>query len=195
MRNPSIFPTKLFLFAFSLLLVFSFQAVAAETYKVDPVHSMTVFRIKHLVSYSYGRFNDLSGTFNIDTETPAKSSVELEVKIESVDTFNEKRDQHLKSPDFFNAKQFPVITFKSKAVKKINEDTYEVTGDLSLHGVTRPLTLKVQQTGAGKDPWGGYRIGFETTFTLKRSEFGITFMPDVVGDEVRMTVSIEGIRQ
>ena len=117
------------------------------------------------------------------------------MKVESIDTHNAKRDQHLKSPDFFNAKQFPAITFKSKQVKKSSKDTYEVTGDLTIHGVTRPVTVKVTNTGSGKDPMGANRIGFETIFTIKRSDFGMKFMLGPVSDEIRLIVSIEGIRQ
>lgn len=170
--------------------------MAAETYKVDPVHSSFLFRVKHFnAGYFYGRFNEATGTVVIDEANPAKSSVEIQVKVESIDTNDVKRDQHLKSPDFFNAKQFPTITFKSKQVKPSGKDTYEVTGDLTLHGVTRTVTAKVTRTGGGKDPFGKFRIGFETVFTIKRSDFGMKFMLGPVSDEIRLIVSIEGIRQ
>lgn len=175
---------------------FAFPAAAPNTYEVDPHHSAAIFRIKHLgIAYVYGRFNDLSGTFKIDDETPANSTANISVKTKNVDTFNSERDNHLRSPDFFNAKKFPVISFKSKSFTKISKDKYQVAGDLALHGVTRPLTIEVERTGAGNDPWGGYRIGFETTFTIKRSDFGMDFMMGGVGDEVRIIVSIEGTRK
>ncbi len=181
--------------AVSVLMGMASLTRAAETYKVDGVHSSVLFRAKHFnTGYFYGRFNDISGTVVVDESNPAKSSVEIEVKVDSIDTHDAKRDQHLKSPDFFNAKQFPTITFKSKQVKKSGKDTYEVTGDLNLHGVTRSVTVKVTRTGAGKDPFGGYRIGFETVFTIKRSDFGMKFMLGPVSDEIRLIVSIEGVR-
>lgn len=179
-----------------LLGVFLFRAAATETYEVDPVHSSVIFRIKHLgIAYVYGRINDLSGILRIDDETPANSVVEIYAETKNVDTFNSERDNHLRSPDFFDSKRNPIVLFKSKAFTKLSKDVYEVTGDLVLHGVTRPLTVQVQRTGAGKDPWGGYRIGYETTFTIRRSDFGMNFMMGGVGDEVRIILSIEGIRK
>jgi polyisoprenoid-binding protein YceI len=167
-----------------------------ETYEVDLEHSSITFRIKHLgITYVYGRFNDMSGILKIDNQTPANSSVQVSAKTESVDTNVPKRDDHLRSPDFFDAKKFPTISFTSKSFKKLDEDTYEVAGSLNLHGITRPLTVTVEHTGSGKDPWGGYRTGYETTFTIKRSDFGMTTMLNGVGDEVRITLSIEGIRK
>jgi polyisoprenoid-binding protein YceI len=195
MKRQSFF-VAITIMVLGLLAVFSHPAAATETYQVDPVHSAAVFRIKHLgIAYLYGRFNDLSGTLRIDDKTPANSVVEIYAKTKNIDTFNSERDNHLRSPDFFDAKKFGIISFKSKSFSKVSEDMYEVTGDLALHGVTRPLTVKVQRTGSGKDPWGGFRIGLETTFTIKRSDFGMNFMMEGVGDEVRVILSIEGIRQ
>src|SRR5438067_9388934 len=126
-------------------------ASAAETYKLDPVHSSVLFKAKHLnVADFYGRFNDFTGTVTFDNANPSNSSVNLEVKVESLDTHEPKRDQHLKSPDFFNAKQFPVITFKSTKVEKGSADSYKVTGDFTLHGVMKPVTIEFKKTGEGK---------------------------------------------
>lgn len=187
---------RIFTVALSVWVGMASLAMAAETYKVDPVHSSVLFRAKHFnTGYFYGRFNSVSGSVVVDDANPAKSSVEIQVKVESIDTNDAKRDQHLKSPDFFNAKQFPTISFKSKQVKKSGKDAYEVTGDLTIHGVTRSVTANVTRTGEGKDPFGGYRIGFETVFTIKRSDFGMKFMLQGISDEVRLIVSIEGIRQ
>lgn len=102
------------------------------------------------ISYTHGRFNHISGTFNLDETDPSKSSVDLEIKTESVYTADKKRDQHLKSPDFLNVKQFPVITFKSKTVKKVDDTTYEIIGDFTLLGKTKSLTVKAMHTGSGK---------------------------------------------
>ncbi len=196
MQRGSSFFTVSICMVLSVLAVSPFPAAASDTYEVDPVHSAAVFRIKHLeIAYVYGRFNHLSGTLKIDDETPSNSVVEISAKTENVDTFNAERDNHLRSPDFFDARKFPIISFKSKSFKKVGTDMFEVMGDLSLHGVTRPLTVQVQRTGAGKDPWGGYRIGFETTFAIRRSDFELNFMMGAVGDEVRIIVSIEGIRK
>ena len=169
---------------------------AADIYKIDTDHTYVMFRVKHLgVGYSYGRFNGPAGKFVFDESSPSNSSIEMQVKTEDVDTNVEKRDNHLRSPDFFNAAEHPAITFKSTSVKKISSDSYEVGGDLTLLGNTRPISMKAHDTGAGKDPWGNYRRGFETTFTIKRSEFGMNFMLDGVSDDVDITISVEGIRQ
>ena len=146
----------------------------ADTYKIDPAESSNVFSINNLVTNFYGRFNDISGKVVFDAD-PSKSSIEVSIPVESIDTNNEKRDQHLKSPDFFNAKQFPMIVFKSKSVEG-SGDTYKATGELTLHGVTKPLTMEIKR---GKMPreWGGeIRGGGETRFTIKRSDFGMDFM-------------------
>ncbi len=172
--------------------VLSFVPVrAADTYAVDPVHSTFLFKIKHMnTSFTYGRINASSGTLVVDEADPSKSSVELELKADSVDTTNEKRDQHLKGPDFFNAKQFPTITFKSKSVKKTGED-YEIAGDFTLLGVTKEVAAKFTHVGSGKLPTGTAIIGFEGTFTIKRSDFGMNKMLGGVGDDVVLTVSVE----
>ena len=167
-----------------------------ETYKVDPVHSTVVFRIKHLgVSYFYGRFNGPFGEFSFNPQNPDECSFEITIRTQNVDTNNPNRDGHLKSADFFNAKQFPKITFKSKEVKKVSDDTFRVTGDLALHGVTRPVTIDLKHVGSGKGMRSEYRRGFEATFTIKRSDYGMKFMLGGLGDEVTLMVGIEGIRQ
>jgi polyisoprenoid-binding protein YceI len=167
---------------------------AADTFKIDPVESSVVFSVTYGVSNFYGRFNDVSGTVVFDKADPSKSSVDLTIPVESVDTHNEKRDQHLKSPDFFNAKQFPVMTFKSKKVEG-SGDTYKVTGDFTLHGVTKPLTLEIKKGGEGKGMEGEIRGGGETHFTIKRSDYGMNFMQGSVGDEINIVVSLNGIKQ
>ena len=157
----------------------SFAAPAfAANYKVDPVHSSATFRVKHMnTSYTYGRFNAISGTFAIDEADPAKSSFDFTVKTDSVDTADAGRDAHLKNTAFFNAKQFPSITFKSKSVKSSGKDTLEVTGDLTLHGVTKPITVSIELTRHGKATCRGTAIaGIESVFTIKRSDFGMKGM-------------------
>jgi polyisoprenoid-binding protein YceI len=174
-------------------------AAGAATHRIDPVHSMVFFRIQHLgVSYSYGRFNDISGTVQFDPESPAATAFDLTIKAASVDTANERRDNHLRGPDFFNAVQYPLITFKSAKVEPLGDGKLRVTGDLTLLGVTRPVTAEVDITGyRDGGPMLGYRAGFETRFTLKRSDFGMTYgiANGGAGDEVTLMVTLETIRQ
>lgn len=177
-------------------MVLSSQAFAADNYQVDPVHSFVNFRIQHLqVSYTYGRFNEPTGKLVIDEADPSKSTMEFTVQVDKVDTGNQGRDAHLKKSDFFSASEFPEITFKSTAIKKIDDTTWEVTGDLTLHGVTKPVTTQVKRTGTGPGMKGETRTGFETMFTIKRSDFGMSYMIPQIGDEVGLVVSIEGIKQ
>src|SRR5205823_6027689 len=130
--------------ALVLTLIPFVPAQAADDYTVDDAHTSVVFKIEHLgLSWIHGRFNDISGTFTIDKDEPGKSSFALTVKAESIDTGNAKRDQHLRSPDFFNVKQFPLLSFKSTAVKAVKGD-YEVTGDFTLHGQTQSITLTLK---------------------------------------------------
>jgi len=196
MKSKSATTTGLLIVVGLLLAGFINPAAAAETYKLDPAHTSVVFRIKHLgVAYVYGRFNGPTGAFVFDESSPSKNSIQMQVDAQNVDTAVHKRDNHLKSPDFFNAGEHPLITFKSTSVKKSGKDSYEITGDLTLLGKTKPITVKALQTGTGKDPWGNYRRGFETSFTISRSDFGMDFMMKVVADDVLLTVSVEGIRQ
>ncbi len=169
------------------------QPMGPMTYEIDTAHSMILFRAKHNnVSYNYGRFNEFTGKITTD-EFASMGMVEFEVKSASVDTGNEKRDQHLRSSDFFSAKQFPVITFKSTKVsaKEGEEDVLEVTGDLELHGVKKSITVDVEITGRAKGKDGESLIGFESIFTIKRSEFGMTYGMGPVSDDIRLIVSIE----
>ena len=168
---------------------------SADTFKIDPVHSSILFSVTHLgVSNLYGRFNDVSGTVTFDQADPSKSSVNLTIPIESVDTRVAKRDQQLKGPDFFNAKQFPVMTFKSTKVEG-SGDAYKVAGDFTLHGVTKPLTFEVKKGGEGEGEKGEIRGGGEARFTIKRSDYGMTFMQGPVGDEINVIVSLEGVKE
>jgi polyisoprenoid-binding protein YceI len=170
-------------------------ARAAETFDIDGVHSTAVFRVKHLnAAPFYGRFNDISGAFTYDAEKPAASSFEVTIKAESVDTNSERRDNHVKSPDFLNAKQFPTITLKSKSVKKTGENTLQATAELALHGVKRDVTVDIEHVGGGdRGPRFGFRRGFDVAFTFKRSDFGMDFMLEGLGDEIRLMVGIEGV--
>jgi polyisoprenoid-binding protein YceI len=166
---------------------------AADTYKVDAVHSTVLFKIKHMnASYSYGRFNAIEGAFALDEKDPSKCSFNVNLKVDSVDTANPGRDGHLKGPDFFNAKQFPTISFKSKSVASAGKGVFDVTGDLTLHGVTKSVKVAVEPTGASKDPRGRAIAGVEGSFRIKRSEFGMSGMLAGIGDDVLITISLEG---
>jgi len=170
-------------------------ASAADTYTVDPVHSSISFMISHAgISNIHGRFNDFSGKITIDKADPAKSSFALTIPIGSIDTNNVKRDEHLRAPDYFNAKQFPTLSFQSTKVKAV-EGGYEVTGDLTLHGVTKPVSFKIK--GADKEvefPKGTKRIGFVSTFSIVRSEFGVSAEVGALGDEVPISIGIEAAK-
>ena len=179
------------------LLAASLSALAADNYKVDPIHSTSVFKIKHANTANfYGRFNGPTGSFSLDPADVTKSSFTIELNANNVDTNNPQRDAHLKSPDFFNAKQYPTITFKSKSVKAGSAaNMLEVTGDLTMHGVTKSVMISVELTGKGEFPPGTQRAGVEATFTVKRSEFDMSKMIGPVGDEVRLVVALEGVKQ
>ena len=180
----------------SIVALASVPAFAADTFDIDAVHSSYIFRIKHLnVSYTYGRFNTSAGKFTIDAADPTKNAIEIEVKADSIDTANPARDKHLKGPDFFNVTEFPTMTFKSTAFKKKDGDKYEVTGDLTIHGVKKSVTTEVNLVGTGKGMKGETRAGWETTLTIKRSDYGMNYMPEGIGDEVTLTIAIEGVKK
>jgi polyisoprenoid-binding protein YceI len=171
------------------------SAYGADTYKVDPVHSSVVFGIKHNgVTNFYGAFKEISGTVTFDAADATKSSVELTVPVESVDTRSEKRDQHLKSPDFFNAKQFPTITFKSTKIEG-SGDSYKISGDLTIHGETKPITVDFKKGAEGKGGGGKTVSGGEARFTIKRSDYDMKFMIGPLDDDVNLILSLEGAKQ
>jgi polyisoprenoid-binding protein YceI len=196
---------KTFLQALSLLVLL--PALAPElavadpaVYKVDPDHSGVAFSIRHFVSNVPGRFNDFEGTIRYDKLSPAASSIELSVRTTSIDTGNNDRDEHLRSHDFFDAQKFPTLTFTSTGVTAKDANTLEVTGDLTLHGVTRRITIPVQALGTAKTP-NGEKAGFEALFTLNRKDYGITWNRvldaggTVLGEDVKVTIQIEASRQ
>lgn len=169
-------------------------ARAAE-YQLDTGHTSIVFKIQHLgISYTYGRIDAGEGRFVVDEPSHEATEFSVTMKADSVDTGLAKRDEHLRNPDFLNAKQFPVIAFNSTEVED-DGGVLRVTGELMLHGVTRPLTIELAKVGEGEDPWGGYRIGYEGVFSFKRSDYGMTNMLDAVGDDITVMISFEGLRQ
>jgi len=172
------------------------RASGSEAFSVDETHASVLFRVSHLnIAPFYGRFNDISGTFFLDEDNPRDSIIDITVRTDSVDTNNQKRDDHLRSPDFFNVKQFPVATFKSTSVRNAGDDAFRVTGDLTINGKTNEITIDVDKTGEGSDPWGGYRSGFETSFEISRMDYGVSYMPEGLGETVKMIIALEGVRK
>lgn len=181
----------------ALILALAPALAAAEpvTYKVDADHSGVSFSIRHFVSNTPGRFKDFDGTIKYDKAAPATSSVEFTIQTASIDTANNDRDEHLRGADFFDVQKFPTMTFVSTGVTPKDADTLEVTGDLTMHGVTKKVTIPVEVLGSVKTP-GGEKAGFETTFTVNRKDYGIVWnrvldSSTVLGEDVKITVSIE----
>jgi polyisoprenoid-binding protein YceI len=186
-----------FIITLTAILAFAPFASAADTYKIDPIHATVIYRVSHFnIGNAYGRFNEPTGSITLDKDDASKSTFTFEVQTDKVDTANEKRDQHLKSPDFFDAANFPTITFKSTSVKG-SGDKYEVTGDLTLHGVTKSVTVNLTKTGEAdvSQMKMGYRTGWEAMVDLKRSEFGMTGLQGPVGDDVHLVISFEAVKQ
>lgn len=172
------------------------QAMAAD-YKIDKEgqHAFIEFRIKHLgYSWVYGRFDDFDGAFTFDEKNPAADKVKVTINTSSVNTNHAERDKHLRSPDFLNVGKNPTATFESTSVKADGKQA-EISGNLTLNGVTKPVTLKAELIGQGDDPWGGYRAGFLGTTTLKLKDFNIQRDLGPASQEVELTLSVEGLRQ
>jgi len=186
--------TALLLLALAPLAMASKSNIAAkETFNIDSVHSTAIFRVQHLGAGNfYGRFNELEGTIDWDAETGP--SFDVSIKIESVDSGNEALDKHLKNADFFDAKQFPTMTFKSTGAKKMGDD-WKVMGEMTMHGVTKAVEVDMEFVGRA-DVGRGDRVGFETTFTVKRSDFGMNWGVEngALGDATKIIVSLEGIK-
>lgn len=177
-----------------------FPIRANEISKFDQAHSTITFKVRHMLGTAKGKFTKFNGTIEVDREHPEKSSVTATIQTMSIDTAIAKRDEHLRSADFFNAQQYPEITFKSLRVKQIGANAGEITGDFTMHGVTRPITLKVQLLGdpksVDKSQTTRWRV---TTAPLKRSEFKLGWSKGVeivsmIGDEVAVDIQIEAIR-
>jgi polyisoprenoid-binding protein YceI len=172
------------------------ESTAQRVYKVDNVHSSALFRTGHLgASQLWGRFNSIDGDFTMNEGGATPLFIDMKVKTDSVDTNNASRDKHLRSPDFFNVKEYPEMTFKSTSSRKTGDNRYSVTGDFTMLGKTKPITVELETFGPVTNPRGGNQLaGFETIFDIKRSDYGMKYgiMPDGAGDNVRVIVSIEG---
>ncbi|MEN4671757.1 YceI family protein [Pantoea agglomerans] len=178
------------------LLLGSLTASAAD-YKIDKEgqHAFIQFRIQHLgYSWLYGTFKDFDGRFTFDEKNPAADKVDVTINTSSIDTNHAERDKHLRSADFLNTSKNPQATFKSTAVEK-EGDELKITGDLTLNGVTKPVTLEAKMLGEGKDPWGGYRAGFEAEGEIALKDFNITKDLGPASQKVQLMISVEGVRQ
>jgi polyisoprenoid-binding protein YceI len=186
-------------FVVAALLALALPALASAApvvYKVDPDHSSVGFSIRHFVSNVQGRFKDFDGTVKYDKQNPAASTVEFTAKVDSIDTDNKDRDNHLKSPDFFDAAKFPTMTFTSTAVKPKDANTLDVTGNLTIHGVTKAVTIPVSVLGTVATK-GGEKAGFESNFTIDRKDYGVQWNRvldtggTMLGNDVKIGISVE----
>lgn len=173
-------------------------AAAPENYVIDTrgAHAFVQFKISHLgFSWLYGRFDDFEGTFTFDPEAPETSSVEVDIRTDSIDSNHQRRDDHLRGEDFLQVADHPVASFRSTAFEPNGDGRYRLVGELSLLGQTREVAIDVEQTGAGEDPWGGFRRGFHGTTTLTLADWGIDYELGPEARTLEMILSIEGIRQ
>ena len=193
-KYPMKLPTKILALAALATGLVSVASAATETYAIDPVHSSVAFKVRHFLTKVPGRFTQFSGTIVVDRDNLENSTVSAVIDVNSVDTDNEKRNGHLKSPDFFNVAQFGTITFKSTSWKKTGENAFDVTGDLTIHGVTKSVVLKVDLLGFGPGMMGAQLAGFDATTTLDRDDFGVkgpAMLGTALGSEVAVSISIE----
>ena len=189
---------SLLIFLSAAVLVLSSKAVMAEDYVIDSknAHAFIQFKISHLgYSWILGRFNRFDGTFSYDEKNPRASKVKVTVDTTSVDTNNAERDKHLKSEKFFEVNKYPEAVFVSRAYEPKGDGTAVLKGDFTLHGVTRPMEIKVRQIGAGKDPWGGFRRGFEGSAKFALNDYNINTNLGPASKEVELFLSMEGIRK
>ncbi len=177
------------------------KASGAGTWTIDQAHSVAEFAVKHMmVSTVKGRFKNLTGTLHVDEANPAGSRIEAAIEVASVDTGAEQRDEHLRSDDFFNAAQYPEITFRSTSISGKGDD-WKMDGELTIRDVTRPVVLDVEFEGRGPDAYGGERAGFTATTKINRKDFGVNWNGlieaggVVVSDTVKITLNIEAVRQ
>ncbi len=172
-------------------------ALAAE-YVIDKPgqHAFINFKISHLgYSWLYGTFRDFDGRFTFDADKPEESKVSVTINTASLDSNHAERDKHLRSDDFLNVDKHPTATFESTAVKSTGDGTAEITGNLTLNGVTKPVVIQAKLLGEGNDPWGGYRAGFEGSTRLKLKDFDIKKNLGPASEEVELILSVEGVRQ
>jgi len=187
--------TRFAVLAASLALAAPVQA--AETYQFDKAHTTVGFQVRHIYTNVSGKFTDFTGTIQVDRAKPESSTVDLTIQATSIDTSEPRRDQHLRSADFLDVANNPTITFKSTSIKANGKDSWLVTGDFTMHGVTKSVVLPVTLLGEGKDPMGNEKMGLETGLTINRKDYGLTWNKALetggvlVGEEVKIQIAIE----
>jgi polyisoprenoid-binding protein YceI len=173
----------------------------ARAYQIDKAHSEVTFQVRHLLTKVRGHFGDFTGAIKVDEMNPANSSVDVVIQAASIDTQTVDRDNHLRSADFFDVENYPTLTFKSVSVTPRGTNWFDVVGDLTIHGVTRQVTLPVNYLGNGKDPWGNERAAFEADLTINRKDFNLNWNATLetggllVGDDVKISLSIQALAQ
>ena len=177
-------------------------SAAAGTWKLDETHTTLGFSARHaMVAKVRGRFNDFEGSFTIDADSPENSTANVTIKTASIDTRNEDRDTHLKSPDFLDVEKNPEVTFTSTSIKHTSGNDFVVGGDLTINGVSRNVEVELTYVGTSQDPWGGTRIGFEGGTELSRKDFGLTWNVALetggvlVGDKIKLDIDVEAVKQ
>lgn len=178
------------------------SAAGAGIWQIDPAHTDVQFAVKHLmISTVKGRFAGVNGVIHIDDRNPSAASAEVTIGVRSIDTRQQQRDDHLRSPDFFDAERFPTITFRGRRIQGDPRGDFQLLGDLTIRDITREVVLQVSSEGRVKDPWGSYRAGFSATTRISRKEFGLNWNDVlesggvVVGDQVNVSIEIELVRQ
>ena len=170
-------------------------AASAAEYEIDTAHSFIEFRIKHLgYSWLYGRFNRFSGELSYDPADPSANRISVSIDPASIDTNHAERDKHLRNPDFLDVEKYPDAGFESTGYTG-DAESGTLEGMLTLHGVTKPISIDLRKIGEGKDPWGGYRAGFIGTVTLARSDFGVSYNLGPASETMELELGIEGIRK
>lgn len=195
-------PSKIAL-AVAIVIALGIPVLAhADTWQIDPAHTNVEFTVRHMmISNVKGQFQKTSGTISANGNDPATAKIDATIDANSVNTRVEKRDNHLKSPDFLDVAKYPTITFKSNKVEAEGPNKWKVTGDLTLHGVTKPVVLEVETSGAPIQVMGNTRAGASATTTIKRSDFGLTWNKALeaggvmVGDEVAISIDVEAIKK
>jgi polyisoprenoid-binding protein YceI len=172
-----------------------------RTYQIDRAHSEAAFQVRHLLTKVRGRFSDFRGTIQFDQAAPARSSVDFTIQAASIDTSEPDRDKHLRSADFFDVEKFPTLTFTSESVTPDGAERFDVHGTLTIRGTARKLTVPITYLGTARDPWGNERAAFEAEVAINRKDFGLNWNAALetggflVGDEVRITLSIQAVAQ
>ena len=184
----------------AIILISSTSSLAAD-YKIDPDHTKISFKVRHLgISWVAGSFSKVDGAFSFDEKKISVSKARVEVEVDSIDTQNKKRDDHLKGEEFFASDKFSTISFASKEIKDVSGNKFTVVGDLTMHGVVKSVELAAEFTGAAKDPWGNERVAFTAEAALNRKDFGLQWSKVietgalVVGEEVKISIEVEGIK-